>query len=76
MEKRVSAANASRRFSELLRGVRMGRGYLITSGSKVIAKLIPVEDSRPLEGGGANRTAHPTERATCVEEHQNAVDAR
>jgi len=43
MEKRVSAANASRRFSELLRGVRMGRGYLIISGSKAIAKLIPVE---------------------------------
>ena len=43
MEKRVSAADASRRFSELLRGVRMGRRYLITSDSKAIAKLIPAE---------------------------------
>jgi len=43
MERRVSAADASRRFSELLRGVRMGRRYLITSDSKAIAKLIPAE---------------------------------
>jgi prevent-host-death family protein len=43
MEKRVSAADARRGFSELLRGVRMGRSYVITSHGRVVAKLIPAD---------------------------------
>jgi prevent-host-death family protein len=43
MEKRVSAAEANRRFSELLRGVRKGRSYVVTWHGKPVAKLIPAE---------------------------------
>lgn len=43
MEKIVSAAAANRRFSELLRGVRQGRTYVVTSHGKPVAKLVPAD---------------------------------
>lgn len=43
MEKPVSAAIANRKFSELLRTVREGRSYVVTSHGKPIAKIVPVE---------------------------------
>jgi prevent-host-death family protein len=41
MEETVSAADANRRFSFLLRGVREGRRYVVTSHGKPVARLIP-----------------------------------
>jgi prevent-host-death family protein len=41
MEEAVWAADAKRRFSLLLRGVREGRSYVVTSHGKPIARLIP-----------------------------------
>lgn len=41
MEETVSAAEANRRFSALLRGVREGRSYVVTSHGKPVARLIP-----------------------------------
>jgi len=41
VEEAVSAADANRRFSLLLRGVREGRSYVVTSHGKPIARLIP-----------------------------------
>lgn len=41
MEEAVSAAEANRRFSLLLRGVREGRRYVVTSHGKPVARLIP-----------------------------------
>jgi len=43
MEKTVSAADANRKFSELLRGVRKGLSYVVTSHGKPVAKLIPAD---------------------------------
>lgn len=43
MEKLVSAAEANRKFSQLLQGVKRGRSYLVTSHGKPVAKLSPVE---------------------------------
>ena len=43
MEKTVSAADANRKFSELLRGVRKGLSYIVTSHGKPVAKLIPAD---------------------------------
>jgi prevent-host-death family protein len=45
MEKIVSAADANRKFSELLRGVRQGRSYIVTSHGKPVAKLIPADSA-------------------------------
>jgi prevent-host-death family protein len=41
MEEAVSAADANRRFSRLLRGVREGHSYVVTSHGKPVARLIP-----------------------------------
>jgi len=41
MEKRVSAADANRKFSQLLKGVRQGRSYLVTAHGKPVAKIVP-----------------------------------
>jgi prevent-host-death family protein len=44
MEKAVSAADANRKFSQLLRGVRQGRSYVVTSHGQPIAKISPVDE--------------------------------
>jgi len=41
MEEAVSAADANRRFSLILRGVREGHSYVVTSHGKPVARLIP-----------------------------------
>ncbi len=41
MEEAVSAADANRRFSLLLRGVREGNSYVVTSHGKPVARIIP-----------------------------------
>ena len=69
MENRVSTTDARRTFSELLKGVQMGRRYLITSNGRAIARLIPPGTDERWGGGGASKTADPAESATCVEEH-------
>lgn len=43
MEKAVSAADANRRFSKLLRAVREGQSYVVTSHGQAVAKIVPVE---------------------------------
>jgi prevent-host-death family protein len=42
MEKPVSAADANRKFSKLLRAVREGQSYVVTSHGKAVAKIVPV----------------------------------
>lgn len=50
MEKTIPAADANRKFSELLRGVRKGRRYVVTSHGKPVAKLVPADvDDRAME---------------------------
>lgn len=41
MEEAISAADANRSFSLLLRGVKEGRSYVVTSHGKPVARLIP-----------------------------------
>ena len=51
MNKPVSASDANRRFSELLRTVKKGRSVVVTSHGKPVAKISPVgEDNRAAEG--------------------------
>ncbi|HEY1341735.1 MAG TPA: type II toxin-antitoxin system prevent-host-death family antitoxin [Bryobacteraceae bacterium] len=65
MDKAVSAADANRRFSELLRSVKKGRSVVVTSHGKAVAKITPiVEDERAAEGARAALFARlRTERA-------------
>ena len=43
MEKTVSAADANRKFSQLLQSVRRGRSFVVTSHGQPVARLLPVE---------------------------------
>ena len=50
MDQAVSAADANRRFSELLRAVKQGRNVIVTSHGKPVAKITPViQDERGAE---------------------------
>lgn len=51
MEKAVSAADANRKFSLILRDVREGRSYVVTSHGRPVARIVPVESR---EGAAAN----------------------
>jgi len=52
VEKAVSAADANRKFSKLLRAVREGQSYVVTSHGEPVARIVPVE-----KNGGAARGA-------------------
>ena len=41
MDEIVSAAEANRRFSRLLREVREGRSYVVTAHGRPVAKIVP-----------------------------------
>ena len=41
MEQAVSAADANRKFSSILRSVREGHSYVVTSHGKPVARIIP-----------------------------------
>jgi prevent-host-death family protein len=54
MNKSISAADANRRFSELLRTVKKGQTVVVTSHGKPVAKISPViEDDRAAKGARA-----------------------
>ena len=50
MQETVSAADANREFSRILRRVREGRSYIVTSHGMPVAQIIPVDrDDRARE---------------------------
>lgn len=59
MDKFISAAKANRRFAALLREVREGRQYVVTSYGRPIARLVPVgqDDHVAMNGRAALRAA-------------------
>lgn len=46
MEKAISAAEANRKFSQLLREVREGRSYVVTSHGRPVARISPIDNER------------------------------
>jgi len=42
MDQAISAAEANRQFSKLLRAVRRGHSYVVTSHGRPVAKIVPV----------------------------------
>ena len=51
MDKAVSAADANRRFSELLRAVKQGQSVVVTSHGKPVAKIMPFAEDDRAAGG-------------------------
>jgi len=46
MEKAISAAEANRKFSQVLREVREGLSFVVTSHGKPVARIEPIHDAR------------------------------
>jgi prevent-host-death family protein len=44
LNKTISAADANRKFSELLRTVKQGRSVIVTSHGKSVARITPVAE--------------------------------
>ncbi len=44
MERAISAADANRKFSQLLREVREGQSYVVTSHGRAVARIAPVKE--------------------------------
>lgn len=44
MDEKISAAEANRSFSRLLRGVREGHSYVVTTHGYPVARLVPVKE--------------------------------
>lgn len=53
MEKAISAADANRNFSQVLREVREGQSYVVTSHGRAVARIAPVSQDRPSSGARA-----------------------
>ncbi|HEV2099670.1 MAG TPA: type II toxin-antitoxin system prevent-host-death family antitoxin [Stellaceae bacterium] len=51
MEEIVSAAEANRNFSRVLRAVRAGRSYLVTAHGKPVARITPVDQADTVRAG-------------------------
>jgi len=68
MEEAVSAADANRKFSLILRGVREGHSYVVTSHGRPVARIVPVDKHEGVVAGA---------RATLLSrlESQPIVDA-
>ncbi len=55
MEKLVSAADANREFSKLLRAVREGKSFVVTSHGRAVARIVPAD-----KNSGVKRRARAT----------------
>lgn len=69
MDELVTAADANRTFSRLLRGVQQGRTYVVTNHGKPVARIVPMTED---DDEAARERAH----AALVERlrQQPAVD--
>lgn len=56
MEEAVSAADANRNFSSILRSVRKGHSFVITSHGRPVARIIPADELD--DSASAARAAH------------------
>lgn len=55
MKRAISAAEANREFSALLRGVRRGHSYVVTSHGRPVARIVPVTSGEEI-GNAARAT--------------------
>jgi len=55
MASAITAANANRQFSEILRRVRDGNSYVVTSHGRPVARILPFEG-----GSGVKKSARTT----------------
>lgn len=66
MEEVVSAADANRQFSLILRQVREGHSYVVTSHGRPVARIVPVDKREPLVSGARATLLSRLERQPVV----------
>lgn len=62
MEKAISAADANRRFSLILRGVREGNSYVVTSHGRAVARILPADAHEEIVTGARSALLSRLER--------------
>ena len=67
MEEVISAADANRKFSLLLRGVREGRSYVVTSHGKPVARVVPAGKHEDLAAGARSALLSRLKRQPVVQ---------
>lgn len=67
MDEAVSAADANRRFSLILRGVREGRRYVVTSHGRPVARILPADEAEGGTPGARTALLSRLERQPVVE---------
>jgi len=55
MDEAISATDANRYFSALIRGVQDGQTYLVTSHGQPVARLVPIRDDDPILADAARQ---------------------
>lgn len=66
MDEIISAAEANRRFSALLRRVRDGTTYVVTSHGKAVAKLSPADSGVAAKSAARDALLHRLARQPAV----------
>jgi prevent-host-death family protein len=66
MEETVSAADANRKFSLILRGVRDGHSFVVTSHGRPVARIIPADKHESAVSGARAALLSRLERQPVV----------
>lgn len=66
MEEAVSAADANRKFSLILRGVRDGNSYVVTSHGRPVARIVPADKRENVLSGARAALLSRLERQPVV----------
>jgi prevent-host-death family protein len=67
MEEAVSAAEANRKFSLILRGVREGNSYVVTSHGRPVARIVPASRDKGVASGARAALLSRLERQPVVD---------
>jgi len=57
MEKAISAAEANRKFSQLLREVKEGQSYVVTNHGRPVARIAPIQTKTAHAAASAAHTS-------------------
>ena len=74
MEEAVSAAEANRKFSLILRGVREGHSYVVTSHGRPVARIVPANKRESVMSGARAALLARLERQPVVDAGRWARD--
>jgi prevent-host-death family protein len=67
MHETVSAAEANREFSRILRSVRAGHSYVVTSHGRAVAHIVPAVHQERVAAGARTRLLDRLERQPVIE---------